>query len=62
MMTKEEVMTGLQAGRTLIVDRRDFPLLPWLLEQVDAGVLTVQYIEYDEQSSAMKFRIAREEK
>lgn len=59
-MTPEEAMAGFQAGRTLVVDRRDEPLLPWLLQQVDAGVLTMKYVEYDEQSSAMKFRLAKE--
>jgi hypothetical protein len=53
-------MDGFRAGRTLIVYRRDDPLLPWLLEQAHAGVLSQEYVEYDEQSSAMKFRLAKE--
>lgn len=59
-MTPEQAMDGFRAGRTLIVYRRDDPLLPWLLEQVRAGVLSQEYVEYDEQSSAMKFRLAKD--
>lgn len=58
-MTRQQAMVGFKAGRTLVIDRRDAPLLPWLLRQVDAGVLTMEFIEYDEQSSAMKFQLAK---
>lgn len=55
-MTKEEVLDGLNAGRVLRCDRRDEPLLPWLLELCDDGVLECELVELDEQSSVMEFR------
>ena len=58
-MTQEEAMQGFNSGRTLVVDRKDEPLLPWLLQQVNAGVLTRELIQYDDQSSAMKFKRAK---
>lgn len=53
-------MAGFKKGRTLIVDRRDEPMLPWLLDQVDKGVLVSEFVQYDEQSSALKFWLRRE--
>lgn len=54
-MTKESVLAGLKSGRILMCDRRDEPLLPWLMSLVDAGQLNCELVEFDEQSSAMKF-------
>lgn len=52
-MTKEEILKGLQQGRKLRCDRKDEPLLPWLLEHpsiANGGVIQVEdqysYIEF----------------
>lgn len=58
-MTTDEALAGFDAGRTLVVDRRDEPLLPWLYEQVQAGTLMMEVVQYDVQSTAVKFRRAR---
>ena len=54
-MTRSEILAGLKSGRTLVIDRKDEPNLPWLLELADRGQLKATYVEYDEQSSAIKF-------
>jgi hypothetical protein len=54
--TKEQMITGLQSSRTLVVDRRDAPELPELLQMERDGLVISRFIEYDEQSSALKFR------
>jgi len=56
ILTKEQIIHGLKAGRTLVVDRRDAPELQDLLDLQKEGLVTSNYIEYDEQSSALKFR------
>ena len=60
--TKEEMVEGLKAGRTLVVDRKDAPELPELLEMERQGLVTSKLVEYDEQSSALKFRWVGEKK
>jgi hypothetical protein len=52
-MNKEEILTGLQSGRKLRCDRKDEPLLPWLLEHpsianrfVDIEREQYSYIEF----------------
>jgi hypothetical protein len=57
-MTKEEAMAGLEAGRVLRCDRRDEPLLPWLLELSAKGIITNELVEVDEQYSYLEFKIA----
>ena len=57
-MTNEEIMFGLNSGKILRVDRRDYPNLPWLLEQVEAGVLESEFVQVDEQYSYLSFRKA----
>lgn len=58
-MTKDEVLAGLQSGRALRCDRRDEPLLPWLLELADQGVVTKEFRDYPEQQySFLEFRWA----
>lgn len=52
-MTEAEVLSGLQSGRRLRCDRRDEPLLPWLLAHPcikNSGI-----VEIDEQSSYIEF-------
>jgi hypothetical protein len=55
-MTRDEIITGLKAGRTLVVDRKDAPVLPLLLEMEREGLVESTLVVYDEQSSALKFR------
>lgn len=55
-MTKKEMIKGLKAGKTLVVDRRDAECLPWLLDLVRKGKVEKRLVVYDEQSSALKFR------
>jgi hypothetical protein len=55
-MTKEEIIVGLQKGRTLVIDRRDAPELPWVLELERKGKVTTELHQIDEQSSCLKVR------
>ncbi len=50
------MIAGLQAGRTLCVDRRDARELPELLEMQEQGLVESRLVEIDEQSSVLKFR------
>jgi hypothetical protein len=59
-MTRDEILEGLRAGRTLVVDRRDAPALPIALGLVEEGLAVSEFVQYDEQSSALKFRLAQE--
>ena len=52
-MTKEEILSGLKSGKSLVCDRKDEPLLPWLLNHPDIENSGVQQI--DSQSSGIKF-------
>jgi hypothetical protein len=56
VLTKEQLIAGLKAGRTANVDRRDAPELQDLMELVDAGLVTSRLVVIDEQSSVLKFR------
>ncbi len=58
-MTKEQMIAGLKAGRTLILDRKDAPEFVDLLELQILGLVTSELIEFDEQSSALKWRWKR---
>jgi hypothetical protein len=55
-LTKEQMVEGLKAGRTLVIDRKDAPELPELLEMERDGLVESRFVEHDEQSSALKFR------
>lgn len=60
IFTKEQMIAGLQAGRTLVVDRRDAPELPELLALQEAGLVESELVEnYEQQYSALKFRWRR---
>lgn len=59
VMTKEQMIEGLKAGRTLIVDRRDAPELKDLLELQEQGLVESTMVHYDEQSSAAKWKWKR---
>jgi hypothetical protein len=52
-MTKEEVLTGLIAGKHLRCDRRDESLLPWLLDH--PNITNSGIIQVDDQSSYIEF-------
>jgi hypothetical protein len=55
MLSREQIIVGLQAGRTLNVDRRDAPELVDLLELERQGLVQSRLVEIDEQSSVLKF-------
>ena len=52
-MTKEEVLKGLREGRELRCDRRDEPLLPWLLAHPQIESSNV--VQSSSQSSYISF-------
>ena len=54
--TKEQMIAGLKARRTLNVDRKDAPELEELLELEKQGLIESRFVEIDEQSSVLKFR------
>ena len=56
VLTKEQMITGLKSGITLVVDRRDAPELADLLLMEYEGLVVSRLVRYDEQSSALKFR------
>jgi hypothetical protein len=55
-LTRDQMIAGLRAGRTLCVDRWDAPELPELLELEAQGLVESRLVEIDEQSSVLKFR------
>ena len=54
--TKDEMIAGLKAGRTLMLDRKDAPELDDLMELERLGLVTSQMVYHDEQSSALRWR------
>lgn len=56
VMTKEQMIAGLKAGRVLCVDRKDAPELPELLQMQRDGLVESKLVIIDEQSSVLKFR------
>lgn len=59
-LTKDQIINGLKAGRSLMVDRKDAPELEDLLELERAGLVVSKLIVFDEQSSALKFTWKKE--
>lgn len=55
-LSKEQIIVGLKAGRTLCVDRRDAPELEDLLELEQQGLVTQTLVQIDDQSSVAKWR------
>jgi hypothetical protein len=53
VMTKDEVLAGLKAGRRLHCDRKDDPLLPWLLSH--PNIANSGVVQVDDQSSYIAF-------
>lgn len=56
MYTKDQIVSRLKAGRTLMQDRRDAPEYQDLLELEREGLVTKTLVVYDEQSSALRWR------
>lgn len=54
--TKDQIVDGLKAGRTLVMDRRDAPEFDDLLDLERQGLVTQEFVQMDEQSSAIKWR------
>lgn len=54
--TRDEIITGLKAGKTLCQDRKDAPEMEDLLELERQGLVTQELVEIDEQSSVVKWR------
>lgn len=52
-MSQDEVLDGLKAGRKLRCDRKDEPLLPWLLEH--PNIRNSGVIQASDQSSYIEF-------
>ena len=52
-MTKEQVIAGLRAGRKLRCDRKDEPLLPWLLSHPD--IENGGIVQHSDQYSYIEF-------
>jgi hypothetical protein len=52
-MEKEEILQGLKSGRKLRCDRRDEPLLPWLLDH--PNIANSGIVQVDDQSSYIEF-------
>ena len=48
-MSKQEILKGLKSGRKLRCDRRDEPLLPWLLSH--PNIANSGIVQLDDQSS-----------
>jgi hypothetical protein len=52
-MSKDEVIRGLKSGRRLRCDRKDEPLLPWLLEHPQIDNSGIQQL--NDQESYIEF-------
>ena len=59
--TKDELIAGLKAGRTLVMDRRDAPEFADLLDLERQGLVEQRFVEIDDQSSAVKWRWKQEQ-
>ncbi len=55
-LSKEQIIAGLKAGRTLCIDRRDAPELKDLLELQEQGLVESMLVDIDDQSSVAKFK------
>lgn len=56
VMTKEQIIAGLRAGKVLCVDRRDAPELEDLFDLEKQGLVEQEFVVIDEQSSVVKWR------
>jgi hypothetical protein len=53
-MNKEDILKGLQAGQKLRCDRKDEPLLPWLLNHPQ--ITSSGIVQASDQCSYIEFR------
>jgi len=51
-VTKQEILDGLKSGRKLRCDRKNEPLLPWLLGHPH---ITNKFVQSDDQCSYIEF-------
>lgn len=58
-VSREDLIKGLQAGRTACIDRKDAPELQDLLQLENEGLVVSEFIHIDDQSSVLKFRWAQ---
>ena len=56
IISKEELIAGLRAGRVACIVRRDAPELQDLVVLERDGYVTSELVETDEQSTVLKFR------
>ena len=61
-MTKNEMIAGLKSGRSLMLDRLDAPEFNDLLELQALGLVTSELIEFNDQSSALRWRWVNHDK
>lgn len=54
--TRDQIITGLKSGKTLVMDRRDAPEFADLLDLEREGLVTQQPVDIDEQASAIRWR------
>ena len=54
--SRGDIIAGLMAGKTLVIDRKDSPALPIVMELEQEGLVEFKFVQYDEQSSALRVR------
>lgn len=54
--TTLQIIQGLKGGKVFVVDRRDAPELIDLFALEELGLVEQQFVEIDEQSSAVRWR------
>jgi hypothetical protein len=60
-MTRDEVLAGLRAGQVLCIERRDSPVLPVVHELASEGLVTLNLVQVEEQSSVLEVRLTEED-
>lgn len=60
-LSRDEIMTGLRAGKVLNIDRKDSPTLPTVLQMEREGLVITELVQLDEQSSVLKVRLPEKE-
>lgn len=53
--TKEQLIEGLKAGQTMVVDRRDAPELQDLMELEQQGLVQHYWVNINDQHSVVKW-------
>lgn len=56
VMTREEVEAGLKAGKTLVIERKDSPVVPIVQELDREGLVETELVQHDEQSSSLRVK------